>query len=176
MRSPLWWIPLVGVFLAPSPAVAADPCPKLASCGTITVPLDHSNVVSGTLPLAYARIPARRTYRGTIVVLTGGPGVSAINSTMGYRRVLRDVRPGYDLVFVDQRGTGRSGAVECGEIRRLPDITACGERLGARRAFFTTRETARDVEDLRRTLGADRLTLLGISYGPQVAAEYARTF
>src|SRR5258705_373224 len=33
-----------------------------------------------------------------------------------------------------------------------------------------------DLEDLRAALGADKLTLLGVSYGTKVAGEYARRF
>ena len=52
----------------------------------------------------------------------------------------------------------------------------CAERLGARRAFLNTPETARDLEDLRVALGVDKLTLFGVSYGAKVAAEYARRY
>ena len=54
--------------------------------------------------------------------------------------------------------------------RRLRD------QLGVRRAFLNTPETAKDLENLRVALGVDKLTLFGVSYGAQVAAEYARRF
>ena len=71
---------------------------------------------------------------------------------------------------VDQRGTGRSGAVQC------ESVTDCANALGARRVFFTTPETAHDLEDLRVALNVEKLTLLGISYGAKVAGEYARRY
>src|SRR3954449_8677823 len=128
---------------APSSARGADLC-RVATCGRLTVPLDHSGETPGTLSLAFAYVPALRTRRGTIVVLMGGPGEAAIPWTVFYRRLLRPLRGGYDLVLLDQRGAGRSSPLVGPPISRLADITACGERLGARRRFFTTAEIARD--------------------------------
>jgi pimeloyl-ACP methyl ester carboxylesterase len=107
--------------------------------------------------------------------LSGGPGQAAIPLTGDVGAVLRSLRDDHDLVFVDQRGPGASGAVDCGG-QSLDAVSACGERLGARRAFMSTRETALDVEDLRVALGVERLTPLGVSYGAMVAEAYARLF
>ena len=64
-----------------------------------------------------------------------------------------------------------------------PRVARCSSSLataptscGAKRPFLTTVETARDLEDLRVALGADKLTLLGVSYGTMVAREYMRRF
>src|SRR4051812_6583514 len=126
--------------VAPAPARAAG-CPKGAMCGVLTVPLDHTGVTAGTLPLAYARMPATGTRTGTIVLLSGGPGQAAIPFTVSFSALVKPVRASNDLVFVDQRGTGRSGAVDCGRLLSVEDVTACGERLGARRPFLSTTET-----------------------------------
>jgi pimeloyl-ACP methyl ester carboxylesterase len=145
-------------------------CPRGAQCGTVTVPLDHAGVTAGTLPLAYARVPATGTRTGTIVFLSGGPGQAAVPLTEDVAAILRRVRANHDLVTVDQRGTGDSGAVEC------ETVEECTKRLGVRRAFYNTAETAHDIENLRVALGVDNLTLLGVSYGSKVAAEYARRY
>ena len=76
---------------------------------------------------------------------------------------------------VDQRGTGASGAVAC-ELGDDADATACATALGNRRRFYTTPETAHDLENLRVALGVEKLTLLGVSYGAKVAGEYARRY
>ena len=60
-------------------------CPRGAQCGTVTVPLDHAGVTAGTLPLAYARVPATGTRTGTIVFLSGGPGQAARPADRGLR-------------------------------------------------------------------------------------------
>ena len=52
-------------------------CPELpiGDCSTVTVPLDRTGAVPGTVNLAVARVPAaRQPSRGTILFLAGGPG------------------------------------------------------------------------------------------------------
>ncbi len=154
---------------------ASAACPRGAECGRVTVPLDHSGATPGTLSLAYAKVRATDPATGTLVLLSGGPGQSAIPLTSTVTSLLEPLRDTYDLVMVDQRGTGSSGAVNC-PLERRADVAACAARLGDRRAFFNTPETARDLEDLRVQLGVPKLTLLGVSYGAKVAGEYARRY
>jgi pimeloyl-ACP methyl ester carboxylesterase len=156
-------------------AHAAEECPPGATCATITVPLDHSGVTPGTLPLTYARVPATGTKTGTIVYLAGGPGQAAIPLTRRIAARLRSLREHYDFVLPDQRGTGRSDAAQCG-VGSDAAVVACGGKLGDRRAYWTTPETALDIEDMRRVLGEERLVLLANSYGTMVAEEYGRRF
>src|SRR4051794_16517181 len=80
---------LAAVAAAPASARAADPCPKAATCGTLTVPLDHTGATPGTLPLAYARMPATGARTGTIVLLSGGPGQPAIPFTVSFSALLK---------------------------------------------------------------------------------------
>ncbi|MDA0161847.1 alpha/beta hydrolase [Solirubrobacter ginsenosidimutans] len=155
-----------------APAAAAT-CPYQARCGSITVPLDHSGATPGTLPLGYAVLPATGPKTGTIFFLSGGPGESAVIYTSEIRKAFGPLRKTQDIVMVDQRGTGRSGATSCEESR---SAAACAKKLGAKRAFLTTAETARDLDDLRVALGLEKITPLGVSYGTKVAGEYARRF
>jgi pimeloyl-ACP methyl ester carboxylesterase len=160
----------------PSGASAAS-CPTGATCTAITVPLDHTGAVAGTLPLAYSRVAATGTRTGTIVLLSGGPGQSAIPLTEPVSSLLDPLRKHNDLVFVDQRGTGRSGATFCDlGGGAAAAVAACATKLGPKRQFLNTTETALDLENLRQALGVDKLTLLGVSYGTKVAGEYARRF
>lgn len=159
--------------------------------GTFAVPLDHRGATPGTLTLAYTRYAATGARRGTIVFLAGGPGQAATPLAEDIAEgPLRTLRGRYDLVFLDQRGTGRSGALTCstapkGVFAVRPTASpaevaaaaaTCGAELGAARAHYTTYETALDVEDLRVHLGADEVIPFGVSYGGQVAGEYARRF
>jgi pimeloyl-ACP methyl ester carboxylesterase len=166
---------LAAVAYTAAPSTASAQCPDGAQCGRITVPMDHSGKTSGTLSVAYAKVPATGSRTGTLVLLSGGPGQAAIPLTEGVAELLEDVRRSYDIVAVDQRGTGDSGAVEC-ELEETEDAAACATKLGDKRVFFNTPETAHDLEDLRRALGVDKLTLLGVSYGAKVASEYARRY
>src|SRR3954447_25830503 len=166
----------IAVVLAAPAASSAAACPRNARCSTIQVPLDHSGATPGALPLAYALMPATGTSVGTIAILTGGPGQSAIPLARDVTALLDRIHLDHDLVFVDQRGTGDSGAVKCKDISTPALVAQCAAKLGDKRAFFNTPETAMDLEDLRAKLGVDKLTLIGISYGTKVAGEYARRF
>ncbi|HEV3002689.1 MAG TPA: alpha/beta fold hydrolase [Solirubrobacteraceae bacterium] len=153
---------------------------------SLTVPLEHARPDGPSIELRYARFPARGPARGTIVFLAGGPGEPAVESAdLLADEGLRGVRPTHDVVVVDQRGAGRSSRLRCPSLRDLDSasarearaaIAACGASLGERRAFFSTYETVLDLEDLRRALGVPRIIPFGVSYGGQLAAEYARRF
>jgi pimeloyl-ACP methyl ester carboxylesterase len=61
-----------------------------------------------------------------------------------------------------------------GRLRSTAAGADCATGLGARRAFYTTRDSVEDVEAVRQALGVDKLTLFGISYGTKLALAYAR--
>lgn len=159
-----------------APAVAATECPPGARCGKIDVPVDRSGAVPGTFPIAYATLPATGPRVGTVFFLAGGPGEAAIVYTTALKTELAPIRDAYDIVVVDQRGTGRSGEVDCNPVGSDDVVKDCAKELGNRRAFLTTKETARDLDDLRAALGLDKIVPLGVSYGTKVAGEYARRF
>jgi pimeloyl-ACP methyl ester carboxylesterase len=189
----------VGLALAPS-ASAATTTPASctssfdlpgARCGTVTVPIDRSGTVPGTIKLFYELLPAQKKSKSTIAVFPGGPGEAT--SILGYdvlpivQKSLRD----HDLLLLDQRGTGRSEYIDCdtdlaiGETPLLigdnsrslgKGVQRCAKKLGPRRAFYTTRDSVADIEDVRAALGIDKLMLLGVSYGTREAMAYARAY
>jgi pimeloyl-ACP methyl ester carboxylesterase len=150
--------------------------PSATRCATLDVPLDHSGRIPGTQHLRLAVVPARGPRVGTLTLLPGGPGQPAVPFAAPFGRLLRSAAPGYDLLLVDPRGTGGSDPVSCRLTDKLASVTACGEKLGARRATLTTSEQVSDLEDVRAQLGIPKLTLLGVSYGTKVAAEYLRRY
>src|SRR4051812_22183891 len=117
-------IALTFLAVAASPAAAAG-CPPGATCGRLTVPLDHAGTTPGTLDLAYAKRPATGTRTGTLVFLTGGPGQAAIPFLNEFVDLVKPLTPSYHIVAIDQRGTGASDAIDC-----RPD--ECAQALGAR--------------------------------------------
>ena len=129
----------------------------------------------GHLRLAYGKLPATGTRTGTLVLLSGGPGQAAMPILNDFAELIEPLRPTYDIVAVDQRGTGGSDRVDC-KIEDADDVAACATTLGARRAYWSTPETAKDLENLRVALGVDKLTLFGVSYGTKVAQEYVRRY
>lgn len=158
-----------------APAVASAQCPEGAQCGKLTVPLDHKATAPGTVDITYGTLPATGTRTGTLVLLTGGPGQAALPILNDFAGLVEPLRANYDIVAVDQRGTGGSGRVDC-TVEDDSDVAECATKLGDRRAFWTTSQTAHDLEKLRVALGVDKLTLYGVSYGTSVAQEYVRRY
>jgi pimeloyl-ACP methyl ester carboxylesterase len=179
-------IGLLSVLLAlalAAPAAAQQtwrPCTGAATveCTTVTVPLDRSGAVPGSVPLRFARVG--RQGGPVLMYLSGGPGGAGVSEMLGVMAGLPELPRRFTVVGFDQRGTGRSGLIRCPEMqrdRRVRSTSAaarCAARLGARRSFYTTPDSVEDMEAIRTALGAPRLTLLGISYGTQLAIAYAR--
>jgi pimeloyl-ACP methyl ester carboxylesterase len=148
-------------------------------CTTVTVPLDRSGAVPGTIPISVEELPARGTPRGTMMLLAGGPGqASALAfdlAELGTR--WQSIFPGYTLVAFDPRGTGNSGFLGCplggNPILSGAQVIACADSLGSARVFYTTAANAEDVESVRQALGVEKVALWGTSYGTKVALAYA---
>jgi pimeloyl-ACP methyl ester carboxylesterase len=173
------------MLLAPAQDAAAldfSPCgDDTFECATLTVPLDRSGEVPGTVDLRVERRRGAQPPAHTLVFLAGGPGGSATALGPVVAQVLGFLLPAdTQVVLYDYRGTGQSGALDCPELQddvggRIDpaDVRSCAERLGPRRSFYTTRDNVEDLEAVRRALGVDALELIGPSYGSQVAAAYA---
>jgi proline iminopeptidase len=103
--------------------------------------------------IAWVRVPARGPGRRPtpVVFLHGGPGIADMAGDAAYFGQLAG--DGYDVWVYDQVGTGRSG------------------RLADPGQYTIAREVA-DLEAIRRRIGADRMVLIGHSWGGQVAAAY----
>ena len=150
----------------------------------MTVPLDRSGRVGGTVRLRYAAQRDFPSRRRVLIALTGGPGQSGVDAASSFAFSLQPALRRYRLVTLDQRGTGDSGVLRCPEIQSersldpiLPGTVAdCAVRVGPRRVAYSTADTVLDLEALRVRLGADKLALMGISYGTHVALQYARAF
>src|ERR1700754_1292197 len=130
-------------------AQAAASCPQGAQGSAIQVPISHTGAVGGTMPLGYSVVPSTATRAGTLVLLSGGPGQSAIPFTRTITSLLDPLHLTYDCVFPDQRGTGRSGAVTCKNFTTDAEVAACAASLGDKRAFLNPTATPEDIEDLR---------------------------
>jgi pimeloyl-ACP methyl ester carboxylesterase len=189
-----WLAPLsIVAFLTVVPAADAAPlvfapCTGAPDyeCATLEVPLDPSGAEPGTLRLAVRRLVETREASGVLVALGGGPGQGSTGFVDDFADVLAEGLEDRQLVVVDLRGTGDSGALECDALDRapaagsakalIPLVGRCGEQLGERRRFFTTTEAVEDLERLRLGLGVPRLSIFGISYGTYVAQRYARKY
>ncbi|HYI19197.1 MAG TPA: alpha/beta fold hydrolase, partial [Solirubrobacteraceae bacterium] len=149
-------------------------------CTRVTVPLDRSGGVAGSVPLRVARARFAGRDAGHLMYLSGGPGGAGVFEMIDVMLTVPSLLDRFTVIGFDQRGTGESGLLRCPSVERDERLRStaagqkCAERLGERRAFYTTPDSVADMEAIRKAAGADKLTLFGISYGTELALAYAR--
>ena len=159
-------------------------CPEVGGvkCATLRVPLDRSGAAQGSVPLRIARITFSRNRDRHLMYLSGGPGGAGVIEMVDVLREIPRIPEDFTVLGFDQRGTGRSGLLRCRALERDERLRstaageACARELGPERAFYTTPDSVEDMEAIRKAVGADKLTLFGISYGTQLALAYARAY
>jgi pimeloyl-ACP methyl ester carboxylesterase len=160
-----------------------------ARCGTLVVPENRAEPKGKQVSLHVAVIPALRTQAepDALFVLSGGPGQAASDFYVAMSQALVRVRRDRDIVLVDQRGTGRSNALNC-PLPNDADLTEtdpalvqdytrkCLATLPGDPRFYTTSIAVRDLEEVRAALGYEQIDLYGVSYGTRVAQHYLRRY
>lgn len=174
-------------------------------CATATVPLDWQDPSGTTISLAVVKHPAGNQAQkiGALMFNPGGPGGTATSSFPQWIDGFpQEVRDRFDIVSWDPRGIGQSTAVQCwdspdemGEAvgpvsgyptddaqkqAWFPQMAAIGQACAARNgellAHVSTADNARDLEELRKSLGEEKLNYLGVSYGTFLGATYTNLF
>lgn len=157
---------------------------------TVTVPFDHFDGANradagaaspAALPQTleiFARIIAAEvdSQKPYLVYLQGGPGVEAPRPTTPVSpgswvaRALED----FQVVMLDQRGTGRSNPIGsvAGRITGLETVGEDPVHLAEALACFRADSIVEDAEIVRGHLGADSWSLLGQSFGGFTALRY----
>jgi pimeloyl-ACP methyl ester carboxylesterase len=195
-------VALLALLAAAGAAAAAptEPCrlngiDREVQCGRVSVAEDPDRADGRRIEVHFAVVPALARARALepVFVLAGGPGQSA-------RRLAGQVQPLFarlnarrDIVYVDQRGTGASNALDC-EPERPPPTQRLADALDAKKTAARTRDclrrlaashdlrqyttwiAVRDLEAVRSALGHARINLWGASYGSRAALEYLRQF
>jgi pimeloyl-ACP methyl ester carboxylesterase len=142
---------------------------------------------------------------GTLFVNPGGPGESGVELAANAADGLSpELRAAFDIVGFDPRGTGYSDHVQCfadddptradvvaamepdnifGEAEQEAAVqasialgTACSTTGRDLAGSMSTAEVARDMDVLRRMVGDEQLTYLGLSYGSYLGTVYANLF
>ncbi len=151
-----------------------------ALCGRLARPLDTTGAVPGSLAIAFEWYPARGPgpRRGTLVAAEGGPGYPTTGSRDDYLALYAPLLADHDLVLMDNRGTGGSGALDCPPLRppaplSIETIGACGDWLGLRAPLYGTAAATDDLEAILAALGSGQVDLYGDSYGTFFAQVFA---
>jgi pimeloyl-ACP methyl ester carboxylesterase len=168
--------------------------PNELQCGVVVRSLDPSKPEGTKIDVHFLVVPAmaRNKQPDAVLLLAGGPGQSAISLARAVLPRLNRLNNRRDLVFIDQRGTGKSAPLQCPDDSKLPvakalDTTEQWRRLqscrddlsklphGDLRQYSTT-VAMQDFEAVRQLIGASQWNLVGVSYGTRAALEYLRQY
>ncbi len=172
-----------------------------AQCSSLAVPENRALPGGRKITLAIAWVPAKNEAQpDPIFMLAGGPGQSALESFPGIAPAFEEARKHRNVVLVDQRGTGGSNKLLCHDRpENTPSVgpataaaAADDDSPGASRAFaerclkdvsaradvrfYSTTEAIQDLDAVRSAIGADKINLIGVSYGTRVAQQYAKRY
>src|ERR1043166_8583557 len=179
----------------PKSSLALKPCqvPEIkgeAKCGTFEVFENRETRKGRKINLNVLVLPATgpQRERDALFYFAGGPGSAATEDAPGVAQMLAKIREHRDLVFVDQRGTGKSNPLNCqlvdpadqqsylGSFYPVEATKKCREELEKRAdlTLYTTNIAMDDIDDVRAALGYDQITLYGGSYGTRASMVYMR--
>jgi pimeloyl-ACP methyl ester carboxylesterase len=149
-------------------------------CGKLDRPLDPAGAVPGRISIYFEYYPhsGPGNSLGTLVATEGGPGYPATLSRDAYLALYKPLRQKRDVLIMDNRGTGRSAAVDCRELQAAEKptvdvIAACGRSLGDSAPLYSTAYAADDLAAILDALGISRIDLYGDSYGTYFEQVFA---
>jgi pimeloyl-ACP methyl ester carboxylesterase len=170
-------------------------------CAALSVPLDYRHAGGRRISVEVSRLRTAKPglRRGILVTNLGGPAPGLSSPVAIATLAPPSVLDRYDLVGFDPRGFGLSDPVTCHLTRKqlaglgwlpwplpggVPQMAAvsrqvaaqCARYAGATLPFLTTANIARDLDQIRSALGADRISYLGYSYGSYLGAVYSSLF
>ncbi len=163
----------------------------------LTVPEDHAKPDGAKLELFLMRLPATtKTPGAPIVYLHGGPGGASLEhfESPEFRVLFDALRTQGDVILLDQRGCGKStpSLAPVGVPNIGPDSLATRDSMlgyfehastlvrdrlvksGHNPRNFNITQSAEDIESLRVALGVAKISVLGHSYGTQLAQAFVR--
>ncbi len=165
---------------------------RKVECASLEVPENYDDSQGRTLSLFVVRLPAltSRPQPDPLIMIAGGPGQASTEAFLYADHILGKVHLDRDILLLDQRGTGRSGALQCDMLdaesldedydRRQYQMLVrnCLSNLSERADLrqYTTSVAIRDLESLRESLKLDAWNLYGVSYGTRVVQHYMRRY
>ncbi len=181
-------------------ALRANGVPTQAGyCTTMSVPENWDDPAGRRIALRIALVRSFATEADPdlVVFLDGGPGGAATEDYPAVAGALSPLRKHHHILLIDQRGTGGSNPLACGDAlevevvqpwselstasdrdKQLQRVRHCLAVLEPKASpqFYTTTDAVRDLEAVRQALGEPPLDLIGISYGTRLAQQYAARY
>ena len=176
-------------------------CEGILECGFVDVPADYRDPGAGGIRIGVnvRRADNQDERIGYLFVNPGGPGVSGLELVQDSDFVFADeLMARFDIVGFDPRGVGDSEpefacgapgeriellATVDGEIDTPEEIAVgeaaanlCIESMGDVGALLHSEYVARDMDEIRKQLGAEQISYLGFSYGSTLGVWYATLF
>jgi len=123
-------------------------------------------------------------------IIMGGPGQAATDLVSFFSDIFKVINDKSDLVFVDQRGTGKSNPLQLkGTYNHLPDYFKddFADKATIKKSFnilsaandlscYGTLNAIIDLEKVREEMGYKKINLYGTSYGTRVSMAYINTY
>ena len=176
-------------------------CEFILECGFVEVPADYRNPDAGSIKIAVnvRRADHQDQRIGYLFVNPGGPGASGLELVQDSEFAFADeLMARFDIIGFDPRGVGASEPeFACGAPGEqlallnsidgdidIPEETATGEAaanmciesMGPVGGLLHSEYVARDMDEIRRALGAEQVSYLGYSYGSTLGVWYATLF
>ncbi|RJQ68123.1 alpha/beta hydrolase [Pseudonocardiaceae bacterium YIM PH 21723] len=167
-----------------------------AECTTVTVPVDWSTVDGPSIDLTVSRRKATGDRLGVLFFAPGGPGTPAAEIIKGLRpEQVPELQKHFDLVGVTARGLDPLYPVRCPQVdgpavevpgskQEFADYrqrvaafgAACREMTGPLFDHVDSTSDTRDLEAVRKVLGAEKVSFYSLSYGTLLSQRYAELF
>ena len=172
-------------------------------CGYVEVPADYRDPEAGSIDILVAihRATSPDERIGYLFVNPGGPGASGVEYVVFAESgaFTDEILERFDIVGFDPRGVGSSDPeFVCGDpgeqlalrasvddfVIDTPEEIAAGEAaarlciesMGPIGGLLHSEYVARDMNEIRKSLGADQISYLGLSYGSDLGVWYATLF
>jgi pimeloyl-ACP methyl ester carboxylesterase len=164
-----------------------------ARCGTLTVFENRAARTGRTIALHFVILNAKTPSKRAIFWNPGGPGASAVAAAPFIAdgvvsKYLTTLRDRYNIVLLDNRGTGASHPLQCDLsppahpsyyfLQIWPDalLKSCRARhaVDTDLSAYATIAAADDLDDVRAALGYPKIVLDGGSYGTRFYLAYIR--
>ena len=165
--------------------------------GSLVVRENRSKPDSNLIELAFVRLKSTSKNPGyPVIYLAGGPGSSGINigGVPAYLRAFMKLREVGDVILLDQRGVGRSRPMlaravskplptdffsnkkifQSGFEENVRNTVEYFKKQGVDIYAYNSIESAHDIDDLRKALGAKKVNLVGFSYGTHLGLACLR--